>query len=109
MRMNIFTAIVVAIFFLCVLCAPSAHAQLAPVLQNNPAPIHMADHPQTASEHQIARESTLLSITPYGYAQGETPLAELGSIPYQMPLGDVARAYRREHELAPKAVVVWEK
>jgi len=109
MKMNIFTAIVVALFFLCVLCASSANAQNAAVLSNNPQPIHVPDHPQTASEHQIAHESTLLSVTPYGYAQGEVPLAEVGSLPYQTPLGDIARAYKKEHALAPKAVMVLEK
>jgi hypothetical protein len=57
----------------------------------------------------MTKESTLLSVSPYGYAQGEVPLAELGSLEYQTPLGDVARAYRKEHATAAKAVKVLEK
>jgi len=98
----------VALCFICFIGTISAHAQLAPVLQNNPAPVVITDHPQHASEHAMARETTLLSLTPYSYAQGEVPLVELGSIPYQAPLGDIARAYRKEHALARKATVVFE-
>jgi len=95
--------------FLCFLCAASAFGQSAPVLTNNPAPMVMTDHPQHASEHAMAQETSLLSSSPYGYAKGEVPLAELGSIEYQTPLGDVARAYRKEHITAAKAVKVLEK
>ena len=36
-------------------------------------------------------------------------MSELGSLPYETPLGDVARAYRKEHVDAPKAVKILEK
>ncbi len=98
-----------ALCCLCFLCAAGAFGQNAPVLTNNPAPIVMADHPLHAMEHPMAQETSLLSSSPYGYAQGEVPLAELGSIEYQTPLGDVARAYRKEHITAAKAVKSLEK
>jgi hypothetical protein len=92
---------------LCFLCATSAFGQSAAVLTNAPQPIQMQDHPQHASEHAMAQESTLFGASsPYTYAQGEVPLAELGSIAYQTPLGDVARAYRQEHSTAAKALKV---
>jgi hypothetical protein len=96
------------IFVLCFLCATAAFAQNAPVLTGNPQPLEIADHPQHASQHAMAPESTLLSTSPYGYAQGEVPLVELGSLEYQTPLGDVARAYRKEHAVVPKAAKVSE-
>jgi hypothetical protein len=96
------------IFVLCFLCATAAFAQNAPVQSGVVQPIQMIDHPQHASEHAMATESTLLSTSPYGYAKGEVPLVELGSLKYETPLGDVARAYRKEHAAVPKAAKVAE-
>ena len=94
----------------CLLCATSAFAQNGPILSNTPAPVVMAEHPLHASEHSLATETSLFSgMSPYTYAKGEVPLAELGSLPYETPLGDVARAYRKEHAEAPKATVVLDK
>ena len=101
---------IVAVSFLCFLCATTAFGQSASVLTNNPQPIQMQDHPQHASEHAMAQESSLLSSnSPYSYAHGEVPLAELGSLEYQTPLGDVARAYRKEHTTAAKAIKALEQ
>jgi hypothetical protein len=98
------------VIVLCLLCASATFAQSAPVLNGAVAPIVMVDHPQHASEHAMARETSLLSTSSYSYAKGEVPLAELGSpLPYETPLGDVARAYRKEHVDAPKATKVLEK
>lgn len=92
------------ILVLCLLCATGAWAQNASVLTNTAQPIQMVDHPQRASEHAMAQESSLLSSSPYTYEKGEVPLAELGSPRYQIPLGDIARAFRSEHASLPKAV-----
>ena len=97
-----------ALCFLCLFCATTAFGQSAPLLTGNPQQLQMYEHPQHASEHAMAQESTLLSTSTYGYAQGEVPLAELGSLEYQTPLGDVARAYRKEHISVPKAAKVSE-
>jgi hypothetical protein len=99
------------IIILCLLCATAAFAQSASILSNTPAPVVMVDHPLRAAEHAMAQEISLLSgnLSPYTYATGEVPLAELGSLPYETPLGDVARAYRKEHIDAPKAAIVMEK
>jgi hypothetical protein len=99
---------IVALTFLCFLCATSAFGQSAPVLSNTPSPIQMQDHPQHASEHAMALESNLLGVSPYGYARGEVPLAELGSVIYHTPLGDIARDNRKEHAALPKAAKVSE-
>jgi len=100
---------IVALSFLCFLCATTAFGQLAPVLPNTPQPIQMQDHPQHASEHAMALESSLFGNSPYTYAQGEVPLADLGSPVYQTPLGDIARANKKEHIGAPKAIKVLEQ
>jgi hypothetical protein len=101
---------VAVLFFFCALCATSASAQNAAVLSNNPQPMQMSDHVMHASEHSMAQESNLLSTSSYTYAQGEVPLSEVGSPPrQQVPLGDVARAYRKEHAHVPKAIIVLEK
>ena len=95
---------------LCFLCATAAFGQSAPVLSNIPSPIQMQDHPQHAAEHAMGLESTLFSLnSPYTYAQGEVPLADLGSPIYQIPLGDIARANKKEHTAAAKATKVLEQ
>jgi hypothetical protein len=95
---------------LCFLCATAALGQSAPVLSNIPSPIQMQDHPQHASEHAMGLESTLFGPTsPYTYAQGEVPLADLGSPIYQTPLGDIARTNKKEHTTAAKAIRVLEQ
>jgi hypothetical protein len=101
---------IVAMFFLCVFCAATAGAQTGvAVLTNNAAPLQMTDHPQHASQHDMGRESTLLSTSQYGYVQGEVPLSELASPIYQTPLGDLARAIKKDRAATPKAVIVFEK
>jgi len=97
------------IIVLCLLCATASFAHSAPVLSNQTQMVVISDHPRHASEHAMATESSLLSTSSYSYAKGEVPLAELGSLPYAAPLGDVARAYRKEHADAPKATLVLDK
>jgi hypothetical protein len=42
----------------------------------------------------------------YSYAQGEQPLWEFGTDRHDTPLGDVARAFRKDHVLDKKATKV---
>jgi hypothetical protein len=111
MQINPMKTTIVALSFLCFLCATTASAQLsAPVLSNVPSPMRMQDHPEHASEHAMALETSLLSSnSPYTYAQGEVPLADLGSPIYHTPLGDIARANKKEHTTAAKAIKVLEQ
>jgi hypothetical protein len=96
-----------ALFFLC--AASAAFSQAAGV-SATVQPLQMADHPQHASQHSMAQESSLFSTSGYDYAQGEVPLAELGSPIYETPLGDIARSYRKERTASnsPKAAKVSE-
>jgi hypothetical protein len=36
-------------------------------------------------------------------------VVDFGTLPRETPLGDIARAYRKEHSSVPKAVKVFEK
>jgi hypothetical protein len=98
------------IFALCFLCVTAAaFGQNASVTMNSPQPISMPDdRPQHATEHAMAPESSLLSSGSISWAKGEIPLAELVSPMYHTPLGDIARAYRKEHATLPKAAKVVE-
>jgi hypothetical protein len=93
------------IFVLCFLCATAAFGQVGQsALSNTPSPIIMTDHPEHASVHAMAQESSLLGESAYSFAKGEQPLSEFGSDRrYEAPLGDVARAYRKTHTFDKKA------
>jgi hypothetical protein len=98
------------ILILCVLFATAALGQTASVLPNQPVIIEVPDHPLHASQHDMACEQSLLITNAYTYAKGERPLSDFGSDPEPTtPLGDVARAYRRQHLSFKKAEVVLEK
>lgn len=91
-----------------ILVAASAFGQS--VLSNQPQIIEPASHPLHAEQHSLASETPLVGGGAYTYAQGERPLWEFGSPnPAPTPLGDVARAYRREKLAAKKAEIVFEK
>lgn len=96
-----------AIFsFLCMSVA--AFGQTAAVLSAYPQPLHMTEHPEHAAQHALAQETSLFGSSGYSYAKGEVPLAELGSPIYHAPLGDLARAAKKEHASDPKAIRVFE-
>ena len=96
----------------CFVCATAACAQSAGVLSGTAQPLVMTEHPEHASQHAMGEESSLLAgfVSPYTYAQGERPLWEFGSSARrETPLGDVARAYRKDHVLVRKASISVEK
>jgi 6-phosphogluconate dehydrogenase len=98
------------IFAFCFLCATAAFGQVGQsALSNVPSPIVMIDHPQHASVHAMGDESSLLGGSVYSYAQGEQPLWEFApDKKREVPLGDVARAYRQGHVIEKKAAKVSE-
>jgi hypothetical protein len=91
---------------LCFFCATAAFGQTASVIYANPQPLMMPTHPEHASQHDMGTESNLLGSSAYSYAQGEQPLWEFASDKREIPLGDVARAYRKGHVLDKKAAKV---
>jgi len=110
--MNKFVYGLIVGFFLGMLLASPPHAkgqvgigsaQQAPTQPTYTVP----DHPQHADQGTPRPEVSLLGNNAVTYAQGERPLWEFGSDKVEPSLGDVARAYRKEHAVAEKAVRVW--
>jgi hypothetical protein len=100
------------LFVLFIFCASAALGQTAAgLVSNQPVIVEVPDHPQHASLHEMAQEQPLVGGSPlsYTYAQGERPLWEFGPFSEPVPLGDVARAYRKEKLTAKKAEIVFEK
>jgi hypothetical protein len=93
----------------CFLCATVAFGQVGQTaLSNIPQPVVLPDHPQHAAAHAMGEQSNLLGDSAYSYAQGEQPLWEFGTDRHEVPLGDVARAYRQGHVFDKKAAKVSE-
>lgn len=95
-----------------ILCSAAAFGQVgASAISNQVTPLQIADHPQHASYTRMACESPLVGAAPdtYSYAQGERPLWEFGPVSEPVPLGDVARAYRKEKLTGKKAELTLEK
>ena len=84
------------LFALYFLCATAAFGQAASALSSVPQPLVMSDHPQRAEEHSMRPFDNLRGESNYSYAQGEQPLSDFGTGKVEVPLGDVARAYRKE-------------
>jgi hypothetical protein len=96
---------------LSILCAATALGQTATVISNQPVIMHVSDHPMQAEQHALATEHALVGggSDTYTYAHGERPLWEFGPVSEPVPLGDVARAYRKEKLSAKKATKILEK
>jgi hypothetical protein len=95
-----------------ILCTATAFGQVGASIPSQAQPMQMSEHPAHAEQHDMAQEHSLVGGTggTYTYAQGERPLWEFGpAFPPPTPLGDVARAYRKEKLAAKKAEIVLEK
>jgi hypothetical protein len=100
------------LFILCTsLCTSAAFGQAGvATLSSQPQVVQSPSHPEHAAMHAMAAESPLVGGGGYTYAQGERPLWEFGPVSAPpTPLGDVARAYRKEKLAAKKAEIVLEK
>jgi len=95
------------LFLLLTLFATAAFGQTAgaPTMQA----LQFASHADRAIPHDTANEQNLWgSASGVHIAEGELPLWEVAPKIKETPLGDVARAQKKEHETAKKARVVWE-
>lgn len=90
-------------------CAASAFAQAG--ISSQPTVAQFSEHPEHASFTPMATERPIVGGAPdtYSYAHGERPLWEFGPVSEPVPLGDVAREYRKEKMAAKKAEIVLEK
>jgi hypothetical protein len=94
---------------LCLLCASAAFGQAVLAQPSYAQLLVMADHPQHASQHELAQPQDLFEHSGYTYAKGELPLSDFVHPSEPEPLGDIARAYRKEHASVKKAEFVFEK
>lgn len=94
-----------------VLCAASAFGQAAGSISSQAQPVRFADHPEHAEPHAMATQTPIVggAADSYSYGQGEQPLWQFGPISQPAPLGDVARAYRKERLTGKKTALVFEK
>lgn len=102
----------ITLLILFVFCTAAAFAQLGgAVLPNQPQVLELPDHPLHAETHAMATERPIVGggADTYTYAQGERPLWEFGPVSVPVPLGDVARAYRKEKMTGKKSEIVFEK
>ena len=101
-----------AFFAICFLFATSAFGQATlgvGHLSNQPVVYEFESHPEHASYKTMGAEENLLnSNSSFTAAQGERPLWEVAPKIDAVPLGDVARAYKKEHVAVPKSTMVWE-
>ena len=95
-------------FLFCVLFASLVWGQNTVVLSGQPQPLHQPSHPEHASQASLAGQRSLLGTGGYSYAKGERPLWEVAPPIQQTPLGDTARAVRKEREAAKKATFIRE-
>jgi hypothetical protein len=100
------TALLICIVF----CAAAAFGQ-GSVSSSQAQMLQLPDHPQHADHGQMATEQLLVGggDNTYTYGHGEQPLWEFGPVSQPVPLGDIAREYRKQKMLARKAVVVLDK
>jgi len=94
-----------------VLCAAAAFGQAGTGGAVHVQPLQIANNPQHAERRPMATEQPLVGggADTYSYAQGERPLWEFGPVSEPVPLGDIARAYRKQKQTATKAQFVFEK
>ena len=99
------------LLILMLFCAVAAFGQAQSGVSAQPIVAQFADHPEHASFTPMATEHSIVGGAPdsYSYAHGERPLWEFGPVSEPVPLGDVARAYRKEKTAAKKAEIVLEK
>jgi len=99
------------LFLFCLLCAGAAFGQSSigyGALSNEPQVLQMPSHPQHATQRPMAPEQSLLETAVLIYARGQRPLWDFAKLSEPIPLGDAARALRKEHGVTKKARVFWE-
>ena len=94
-----------AIFLVCLLCAGAAFGQYGGGYAPVQSSFHVPDDSVRAFSQPMSVEQNLRGNNSLTSAQGEMPLWEVPQ-PHEVPLGDIARAFRKEHATAKKARLV---
>ena len=76
------------------------------VLTAEPQVFRPPDHSQRAAQMPMGQPQTLLESNSSFFVEGERPLWEVQPAKREVPLGDIARMYKRDHELLKKAEFV---
>jgi hypothetical protein len=100
----------ITLVLFCFLCATAAFGQAAlggSALSSEPRILQMPSHPAHAMQQPMGRQQSILVNSAVVSAHGERPLWEVAPKRHEVPLGDVARMFRKEHATAKKAVMVW--
>jgi hypothetical protein len=95
----------------CFLATSAALAQTGiggGVLSNEPVVIQVPSHPAHASQPGMAEPQNVMESSSQTIAQGQRPVWELAPKVNPVPLGDIARALRKERMAAKKSTLVWE-
>jgi hypothetical protein len=96
---------------LCIFCAVGASGQVSGVLNAQPQMFEMPSHPQQASQQGMSQSHDIMERSASVWGQGEKPLweamQEMGTATAVTPLGDSARALRKDHAAVKKASIVW--
>ena len=98
------------LFVFCLFCATGVWGQSAvgsSSLSYEPRVSWAPSHTQHASQQAMAQGHNLLESSGFNYARGEKPLWEVAPQTTPTPLGDTARALRKEHAAAQQATKVW--
>ena len=96
------------LFAFCFLCTVSALGQNMIVSSTMVPTFQVTGHASQAGPTAMAEEKDLLEGSHVYIAHGERPLWEVAPTIHETPLGDSARALKKEHESAKRAEVVWE-
>jgi hypothetical protein len=96
------------LFVVCVFCAVGAVAQVSGGTMNaQPQALVMPGHPMRATQTVLPAGQSLMERSGSTSAHGQRPLWEVMPEAQGVPLGDTARAWRKEHATAKKAATVW--
>lgn len=94
------------IIALCFLCATAAFGQT--YVSSDAHPTEFASHAEHAAQQGMARSQNVMEQSSVFHGQGQRPLWEVQPAARTIPLGDIARAVRKEHAAAKKSTIVWE-
>jgi len=93
-----------ALLALFILCGTLAFGQAAGVQPLVEPPNQISDHPEHAIQHDMGTVTSVMEVSGSTWGHGERPLWEVAP---RIPLGDIARVLRKEHETAKKARRCW--
>lgn len=93
----------------CLFCVSLSSAQATSAISAQAQPLRFQENTLHASQHEMARPTDVLEHSEFTSEHGERPVWEFGadSLPVT-PLGDIARANRKQHALVKRADIIWE-